>query len=162
MTSRRLPLAILGLCGVLAARPLLAQTAAPDTAACDYRRCAYGIAPAWDGLAVVRGANESRVANLYFLWPRDISAHFAGSDSAMTHVRRAVHLRRIGAVLTNAGALTLLAAAAGALNAGHARRSDSALGLAGAAAFAVSVPLQFAADGELSRAVWWHNLRLAR
>jgi len=23
----------------------------------------------------------------------------------------------------------------------------------------VSVPLQFAADGALSRAVWWHNLR---
>lgn len=162
MLSRRLPLALLGLCGLLAARPIAAQSSTPDSTACDYRRCAFGIAPAWDGLAVVRGADEARVANLYFLWPRDISSHFRGSDSAMTHVHRAVHLRRIGAVLTNAGALTLVAAAAGALNAGHARRSDSMLGLAGAAAFAVSVPFQFAADGELSRAVWWHNLGLAR
>jgi hypothetical protein len=162
MLSRRLPLALLGLGGLRAPRPVAAQSATPDSAACDYRRCALGIAPAWDGLAVVRGVEETRVANLYFLWPRDVSSHFRGSDSAMAHVRRAVHLRRIGAVLTNAGVLTLVAAAAGAARAGHARRSDSVLGLAGAAAFAVSVPFQFAADGELSRAVWWHNLRLAR
>lgn len=162
MLSRRLPLAILGLCGLLVVRPISAQSATPDSAACDYRRCAFGIAPAWDGLAVVRGAEVTRVANLYFLWPRDISSHFRGSDSAMTHVNRALHLRRIGAVLTSAGALTLVAAAARALDAGRARRSDSMLALAGAGAFGVSVPFQFAADGELSRAVWWHNLRLGR
>ena len=30
------------------------------------------------------------------------------------------------------------------------------------AAVAISVPLQFSADGLLSRAVWWHNARYAR
>jgi hypothetical protein len=25
----------------------------------------------------------------------------------------------------------------------------------------ISVPLQFAADGALSKAVWWHNVRYA-
>ena len=33
---------------------------------------------------------------------------------------------------------------------------------AGLAALTISVPFQFAADGALSRAVWWHNLRYAR
>jgi hypothetical protein len=48
------------------------------------------------------------------------------------------------------------AAANGGLNS-----ADRALGIAGAVSFAVGVPLQFAADGALSRAVWWYNARLA-
>lgn len=32
---------------------------------------------------------------------------------------------------------------------------------AGLGALFISVPLQFAADGALSKAVWWHNVRYA-
>jgi hypothetical protein len=39
---------------------------------------------------------------------------------------------------------------------------DRVIGAIGAGAFAVSLPLQFSADGLLSRAVWWHNGRFAR
>ena len=49
-----------------------------------------------------------------------------------------------------------------ALRAGHVRRQDGVLAGIGGAALAVSVPLQFAADGALSRAVWWYNRRFAR
>jgi hypothetical protein len=40
--------------------------------------------------------------------------------------------------------------------------SDRVIAVIGAASLGVSVPLQFAADGALSRAVWWHNVRYAR
>ena len=33
------------------------------------------------------------------------------------------------------------------------------IGAVGGTAFAIGVPLQFSADGLLSRAVWWHNAR---
>jgi len=36
---------------------------------------------------------------------------------------------------------------------------ERVVGGVGFAAILVSVPLQFAADGALSRAVWWHNMR---
>jgi hypothetical protein len=36
------------------------------------------------------------------------------------------------------------------------------IGGAGLTALLVSVPIQFAADGALSRAVWWHNVRYVR
>lgn len=140
---------------------------------CTYRRCALGIAPTWNGLAVVRGVNAQRVANLGFFWPHDVSRAFTrgaqaratvsfGSiqiDSATIHVRHAVHLRRLAALFTDAGLIlggyTVVRAAA------HSRMStaDRALGITGAAAFGVGVPLQFAADGALSRAVWWYNTR---
>jgi len=149
---------------------------------CTYRRCALGIAPTWNGLAVVRGVDGQRVANLNFFWPHDISERFAASsdvrfvvgsaaalsasagpaaDSAVWHARRAVHLRRFAAVLTDAGLLlggyvVARAAANSGLN-----NADRALGIAGASAFAVGVPLQFAADGALSRAVWWYDARFA-
>jgi hypothetical protein len=42
------------------------------------------------------------------------------------------------------------------------RRSDGILLGVGGAALGLSVPFQFAADGALSRAVWWHNARYAR
>ena len=65
-------------------------------------------------------------------------------------------------MLTDAGAVAIVAALAHAASAGRADRSDKVAGGAGLAALLVSVPIQFAADGALSRAVWWHNLRYAR
>jgi hypothetical protein len=136
---------------------------------CSYRDCALSISPTWNGLAVVRGRDGARVANLGFFLPRDIApalrgedAGVAGADSAFAYARRAVTLRRAAAVLTDVGAIVVTAAAMSravrADRAGHAEAVGGGLGLA---ALVVSVPLQFAADGALSRAVWWHNLRYA-
>src|SRR5512132_1132708 len=47
----------------------LATAAARPDSACRYERCALGIAPRWDGLAVVRGTSGERVATLHFFWP---------------------------------------------------------------------------------------------
>lgn len=141
---------------------------APDTA-CTYEACALTIAPAWDGLRVVRGSTGQRVTNLHFFWPVDISdelrgpdASIIGADSAAEHARRAVELRRAGAGFTDAGALALGAAILRAIGAGHASTRTQVIAGVGLGALVISVPLQFAADGELSRAVWWHNLRFVR
>jgi hypothetical protein len=133
---------------------------------CTYSRCALGIAPTWNGLAVVQGVDEQRVANLSFFWPRDIrralsTAAGAGPDSATTNVRRAVRLRRVAAVFTDAGLVLGGYAVARAITNKRLNSSDRAFGITGAVAFAVSVPLQFAADGALSRAVWWYNSRFS-
>ena len=85
-----------------------------------------------------------------------------GADSALAEARRAVRLRRIGAVLTDGGVLVAAIGGAGALRAGRVRRSHGILLGVGSAALGLSVPFQFAADGALSRAVWWHNARFAR
>lgn len=137
--------------------------------ACDYRSCALGIVPNWSGLAVVRGVGGPRVANLSFFWPHDVSAALrgtdlgiAGADSAAAQARHAVQLRRAGAALTDAGIVLGAIAAARALGAGRLHRADGVIAGAGAAALGLSVPFQFAADGALSRAVWWHNVRFAR
>jgi len=140
-----------------------------SAAACSYRDCALSIAPVWNGLTVVRGGDGKRIANLDFFLPRDIApvlrgdvAGALGADSAFAHAERAVALRRAGAVLTDLGGVAMMVAIARAASAGRASRSDRVTGGAGLAALLVSVPLQFAADGALSRAVWWHNLRYAR
>ena len=134
----------------------------------DYSACALAIIPAWNGLMVARVTGE-RVANLNFFLPRDIvaalrgpEAGMAGADSAAAHARRAVIVRRGAAALTDAGLLLGALGAASVLHAGRLRRRDAGLIGAGGAALALSIPLQFRADGELSRAVWWHNLRFAR
>ena len=123
-----------------------------------YQRDALGIAPVWNGLAVVRGSERSQVANLNFFWPRRMDDAFLG-DSARLYGARAFRTRRVAAVLTDAGVLLLAAAVVR-------RGSDEAvarrIAIAGAGAFAVSVPLHFSADDWLARAVWWHNARLAR
>lgn len=136
---------------------------------CSYRECALSIAPVWNGLTVVRGADGRRVANLDFFLPRDIAPALrgdapgaAGADSAFAHAERAVALRRVASVLTDVGGVATIVAVVRAASAGRARRPDQVVGGAGLAALLVSVPLQFAADGALSRAVWWHNLRYAR
>ena len=117
----------------------------------------------------MRGPAGATVANLSFFWPRDVTGALRGgatsdasADSAWLEVRRAIQLRRVGAALTDGGVVLGAVAIVGALTAGHLRRSDSVLAAAGAASLAVSFPFQFAADGALSRAVWWHNLRFAR
>jgi hypothetical protein len=136
-------------------------------APCSYRECALSISPAWNGLLVVRGTDGRRVANLSFFLPRDIAPALRGdpaavaADSALAHAERAVALRRAAAVLTDVGAIAVVVALAHAASAGRANRGDRVVGGAGLTALLVSVPIQFAADGALSRAVWWHNLRYA-
>jgi hypothetical protein len=52
----------------------------------------------------------------------------------------------------------------GLARAGFQREFDGfskVLTITGGAALGVSVPFQFAADGYLSRAIWWYNRRFA-
>src|SRR5215211_5704469 len=126
---------------LLACASRMSAQAAPGPA-CDYRNCALGIAPAWSGLRVVSPA-------------------FEGSE-ARRNARRAVALRRAGAFLTDAGILLGGFVAVQAVSQGRLGASARPIAIAGATALALSVPLQFAADGALSRAVWWHNVRFAR
>ena len=135
---------------------------------CTYATCALSIAPTWDGLAVRRGIRGPRVANLHFFWPLDITQELRGRDSTVfgadsvaAHTRRAVALRQTAAGFTDIGALTIGVAFVRALAAGRARTRDQIVAAAGVGALAISVPIHFAADGELSRAVWWHNARFA-
>jgi hypothetical protein len=148
--------------GAAAAQESAAAAAARDDTACSYRRCALGIAPTWSGLNVVRGTDGARVAGLGFFWARGLAPVFAGADSASHYAARAVRVRRGGALLTDAGVLLLGYAAARQIGSGRLRSGDRNAAVAGAAALAASVPLQFAADGLLSRAVWWYNARFGR
>jgi len=138
-----------------------------NDSACAYRSCALNIKPAWDGLAVV-GPTGQRVATLHFFWPRDITAELrgdstaVGADSAAVHAERALALRQAGAGFTDVGIVTFAVAVLRGLRDGRLSQRDQVLAGAALGAVAVSVPLQFAADGELSRAVWWHNVRFAR
>jgi hypothetical protein len=141
----------------------------PNDSATAYRSAALSIAPRWDGLAVVRGAHRETVANLHFFWPRNITVELRGTDttaigldSLSHHAQRAVALRRAGAGFTDLGMLTMAVAIVRSLRDGRFATRDQQLAAAAVGALVVSVPLQFAADGELSRAVWWHNLRFAR
>ncbi|HEY7234609.1 MAG TPA: hypothetical protein VH539_10695 [Gemmatimonadaceae bacterium] len=141
---------------------------AADTA-CSYESCALSIAPAWDGLRVVRGSAGQRVANLHFFWPTPIEDALrgtdrlaVGADSSAAHARRAVQIRQVGAGFTDAGALAIAAALLRSIGSGHVSTRSQVIAGVGLGALAISVPLQFGADGELSRAVWWHNLRYVR
>lgn len=155
------------LASLLVASPVAAQAVAASS--CTYRACALTIAPTWNGLAVVRASSGERVANLHFFWPHDVAPALAGpdpraagADSAAVHARDAVRLRRVGALLTDAGIVLAATAAASAMRHGRMSRADGVLAGVGGASLALSVPFQFAADGALSRAVWWHNLRFGR
>lgn len=160
------------LAGALVATPRVtsAQVVISDMAPCTYRMCALAIVPRWNGLAVVRRPAGWTVTNLNFFWPRDVSAALRGppglrsigADSAVTEARRALHLRRIGAALTDGGVVLGVLAFVRATHDGRLQRPDGILAAAGAASLGLSIPFQFAADGALSRAVWWHNLRYAR
>lgn len=144
-----------------------AQSTLPDTT-CSYSACALSIAPAWDGLHVIRGSERQSVANLHFFWPTDIDDVLRGStpsalgaDSAAAHARRAVSVRRAGAGFTDAGALAIGAAILRVIGTGRFNTRSQVIAGVGVGALAISVPLHFMADGELSRAVWWHNQRYA-
>jgi len=127
-------------------------------AVCTYLNCALGIAPAWNGLDVVDGATGRRVDGLGFFWPHSVDASFAGSDSAIAYATKAFHVRRAAAVFTDVG-VVLLGYTAVRQVSGGLHGADRVIGAVGAGAFAIGVPLQFSADGLLSRAVWWHNAR---
>ena len=166
----RFPRLALTAAALLAGTSVRAQSPSADArdSACTYERCALGIVPAWNGLAVVRGVPERRVSLLHFFFPRDVSVDIAGRDStvkgaapARAEGYRAFQLRREAAAFTDGGALLVAVAGISAWRAGRVRRQEGVLAGLGAAAFAISVPLQFAADGALSRAVWWHNRRFA-
>lgn len=136
---------------------------------CAYIDCALRVAPRWNGLAVVRGDSGSTAANLGFFWATDVTAVFKATtahspalDSAVTAARQAVRLRRVAAALTDGGALLMMAGIAHALFRGRLGRADDAIAGTGAALFVTSVPLQFAADGALSRAVWWYDAQFGR
>jgi hypothetical protein len=151
-----------------------AQTAAApapvhNDSACTYSTCALTIAPRWNGLHIKRGTAGPTIANLHFFWPIDITAELrgtdstaAGADSAAAHAWRAVTLRRAGAGFTDLGAVVATVTLLRSLARGRFGEREQVLAGAAIGAFAVSVPLHFAADGELSRAVWWHNLRFGR
>lgn len=130
----------------------------PDGA---YTGCALGIVPAWNGLLLSRGAGAEHLGNLNFFWPHPIAGLVTG-DSARESARHAFVTRRRAAVLTDLGGLLLLAGAAGVARRGDLGGTPRTLAIAGASMFAVSVPLHFAADAWMSRAVWWHNSAYSR
>ncbi len=141
-----------------------ASTAAAQQAPanCSYETCALGLKPVWNGLAVTRGISERQVANLGFFWPSDIRPGFADNAAALEAAEEALQTRTIAAVLTDAGLLLL---GTGLARAAFQREFDGfskALTYTGATSLGLSVPLHFAADGMLSRAVWWHNRRYSR
>lgn len=137
-----------------------AQVRAPSN--CTYQSCALGLAPVWDGLAVVRGDSEKRVATLGFFLPGDVSSVFADDPDALDAARDAVSIRQIGAVLTDGGLALAATGIARALFRRDWDKLSTALTAAGVASLGVGVPFQFAADGQLSRAVWLYNRRFTR
>ena len=170
LSMRHIRLSFMFVCAASAhAAAQTTSASRPADTTCTYQTCALSIAPAWDGLRVMRGGGGQRVANLHFFWPNDIDDVLRGSDgsavgadSAAAHARRAVQLRWVGAGFTDAGALAIGAAVLRAIGAGHVSKRSQVIAGVGLGALVISVPLQFAADGELSRAIWWHNLRYAR
>ena len=132
----------------IAARASGAQS--PDSA-CTYARCALNIVPRLSGLTVVRGEREARLATLAFLWPSSVTATFALDSSAFAHARSATRRRMVAALLTDVGAAIVVASGT------HSPGAHRSTIVAGAALIAASMPVHFAADAELSRAVWDYN-----
>lgn len=155
---------VLAACATLApsARAQSAHGQPAPVGECSYEHCALGISPVWNGLLVTQGVEQKQVANLGFFWTRSLDEVFAGTDSALAYGRRAVKVRRTAAILTDLGALALGFAAVRAAQDGSLDHGAKAVAIAGVASFGASVPLQFAADGLLSRAIWWRNARYAR
>ena len=153
------------LLGAVVAGVLGAQVPSSGDTACRYQTCALVIEPVWNGLALTRGIDGPRVASLSFFWPRSVTAAMIGpergpaADSVGLYARRALRVRRRAALLTDGGLVS--GAVAVALRLSGEPRQSAWFAIAGGAMLGVSVPLQFAADGALSRAVWWHNTRFA-
>lgn len=70
--------------------------------------------------------------------------------------------RPTAAFFTDAGGALLVAALVSGLSDSEHSDRWRAIAIGGGAAFAVGVPLQFAADGHLARAVWHYNARFVR
>ena len=129
---------------------------------CTYESCALGLAPAWNGLSITRGISQREIANLGFFWPSDIRPVFSDNAPALEAATEALRVRTVAAVLTDVGLVLL---GTGLARAGFQREFDGfsrVLTGVGAASLGISVPLHFAADGYLARAVWWHNRRFSR
>src|SRR6476659_11454286 len=94
---------ILILVVALLALPATSSAQARPPANCTYQTCALGLAPVWNGLAVVRGDSERTVATLGFFLPGDVSRVFEDDPDALDAARDALQIRQIGAVLTDAG-----------------------------------------------------------
>jgi hypothetical protein len=153
----------LALAASLIAVPATSNAQSPATDPnCTYESCALGLAPVWNGLAITRGISQRQIANLGFFWPEDIRPVFLGDEPALEAATEAMQMRTVAAILTDAGLVLL---GTGLARAGFQREFDGlsrVLTGIGAGAFVVSVPFHFAADGILSRAVWWHNRRYVR
>ena len=147
---------------VLVASPSVSAAQRQAPLNCTYQTCALGLVPVWDGLSVVRGDSDRRIATLGFFLPGDVSSVFQEDPDALEAARDAVQIRQIGAALTDGGLVLAATGIARALFRRDWDRLSSALTIGGAAALGASVPVQFAADGELSRAVWLYNRRFAR
>ena len=156
-------LSALSLLFAIQASPAIAQrTTGRTDPNCTYQTCALGLAPVWNGLEVTRGDSQTHVATLGFFIPEDISHVFAEDAEARDAARDAFRIRQAGAALTDAGAVLAVTGLARALFQRDWDGLSTGLTLAGAASLAAGIPVQFAADGALSRAVWLFNRRFAR
>jgi hypothetical protein len=151
--------ALLGIALLFAVRSVGAQRA---DSSCVYEQCALSIVPRLFALDIVRGASEARVGSLAFLYPSRVTAAFTGSDAAQQHAAHAFRLRRVAAVLTDVGIVAVASAGGHAIVSTQNRRASATISGVGLAIVASSVPIHFAADGELSRAVWEFNRRFGR
>lgn len=164
LDARFPPMRSLTILGVLLGLVLSAAgaPAAAQQGAGPYEHSALNVVPRWNGLAVVRGENEAHVATLGFFWAGSLNGAFDADPRAAEFGRQARRTRRIAATLTDLGAVAI---AVGVIRATGPRGVDPTarlVALSGIAALGVSVPLQFKADGELSRAVWHFNARFAQ
>jgi hypothetical protein len=129
---------------------------------CTYRTCALGVVPRWDGLAVTRGESSRPVALLGFFWPGDVRGVFIGDDDALDAATDAILMRQAAAVMTDGGLILVATGIARALFTRDWDKLSTAMTVIGGASLGASVPLQFAADGHLSRAVWLFNRRYSK
>jgi membrane-associated phospholipid phosphatase len=154
-------IALLVMASLAVPRAAQAQQATSAENCVVYERCAYNLVPRGLGLAVVRGVQEDYVASLGFLRAGTLSGAFEGDSIADALGRQAVRTRRVAATLTVTALLAIAGAGAVWIADGS---NEAAIGLAayGGVALGLSVPLQFKADGQLSRAVWQYNRRFAK
>lgn len=145
---------------VAAAIPAQAQARAANN--CTYQNCALGLSPVWNGIDVTRGDSQERVASLGFFFPQDVTAAFRDDPEAVDVARDAFRIRQAAAILTDAGLVLTATGIARALFQRDFDRLSTALTAVGGVSFVGGVPLQFAADGALSRAVWLYNRRFSR
>ena len=139
-----------------------ANAQATRDANCTYQRCALGLAPVWNGLAVTRGEEQRKVAVLGFFWPDDVSRAFEGDREAMQAAGDAMSIRQVGAILTDAGIVMAATGLARALFRRDWDKVATGLTVAGGVSLGASIPFQFGADGYLSRAVWFYNRRYSK